>query len=88
MMGAAIIGIPATTPPIAWPNRRAASVESRTDVATNASLRNNTGDTGALNGRNDISARHRRGAYFAYLRKSGLRFSFSALTPSRDSSVS
>ena len=26
--------------------------------------------------------------YFAYLRKSGLRFSFSALTPSRDSSVS
>ena len=30
----------------------------------------------------------RRGAYFAYLRKSGLRFSLSALTPSRDSSVS
>jgi hypothetical protein len=35
-----------------------------------------------------VEVRVHLGAYLAYLRKSGLRFSLKALTPSRDSSVS
>ncbi len=38
MMGAAIIGMPATAPPAAWPKRRAASVDSSTETATSSSF--------------------------------------------------
>ena len=43
MIGAAIIGMPATAPPTRCPKRRAASVDSQTDAATSASFSSSIG---------------------------------------------